>query len=162
MQNTFAEAARRHFELSFQMLEELIAICPEELWNRKLGGFVFWQQLLHALSGVDYWMRDAEGPFIEPFSERKLHPELDAEPEGGLTREELEAYKDKVRLACSAYFNGKDDAWLLSCSAIYDKISNQDIVYMLMRHIQYHVGHCDGLLRDRGGKTAEWVDYFGE
>lgn len=111
-----------------------------------------------SLTGQNFWMREINEPFTEPFSERKLHPELDADPEGELTRMELEAYKDEVKLICSAFFNEKDDVWLLSKPSIYDKISNQDIIYMLIRHIQYHAGHCDSILRQMGRNTVEDVD----
>ena len=45
-------------------------------------------------------------------------------------------------------------------SVLYDKITNMDIVLMLMRHIQYHTGHCDSILREDGFEAVEWLDYL--
>lgn len=60
------------------------------------------------------------------------------------------------------FFADRDDAWLAEASVIYDKISNMDIVFMLVRHMQYHTGHCDSILRENGFEAAEWLDYFGD
>jgi len=89
------DSCREHFFMSFSMLEKMIEQCPEEVWNIKAGGFVFWQQLVHALSSVNFWMRKPGGVFVEPFAERKVYPELDQDPEGFVSRDELREYKDK-------------------------------------------------------------------
>lgn len=156
------EACRTHFFISLLMLEKLIEQCPEDIWSIKAGGFVFWQQILHALAGANFWMRQPGSVFSEPFADRRVYPELDNDPEGKITRYEMAGYKDLVKGLCTSFFEGKDDAWLVSSSGIFDKISNLDIVFMQIRHIQYHVGHCNSILRERGLKAVEWIDYFGE
>lgn len=153
---------RTQFFLSFAMLEKLVEQCPEDIWDLKAGGFVFWQQLLHALAGASSWMRQSGTGFSEPFAGRKVYPELDHEPEGRVTREEMQDLKDAVKVISESFFEGKEDRWLAQPSGIYDKISNLDVVFMQIRHIQYHVGHCDSILRERGFKATEWVDFFGE
>ena len=77
-------------------------------------------------------MRQPKSTFSEPFAGRKVYPELDHEPEDKITRDEMVEYKDTV------------------------------IVFMQIRHIQYHVGHCNSILRERGLKAVDWIDYFGE
>lgn len=161
MSNSIIKSAKTHFDLSFEMLDKMISQCPDELWDKKLAGFVFWQQILHALTGVEYWMRQAGDIFVEPFADRKLYPELENDPEGSITRDELVEYKNKVKMVCSRFFEGRNDEWLGEPNAIHDRINNIDIVFMLTRHVQYHVGHCDSILRDRNYKAVEWVDYFG-
>ena len=107
-------------------------------------------------------MRQPKSTFSEPFAGRKVYPELDHEPEDKITRDEMVEYKDTVIVLCENFFEGKDEAWLAESSGIYDKISNLDIVFMQIRHIQYHVGHCNSILRERGLKAVDWIDYFGE
>lgn len=87
--NNLIRTIKTQFFLSFSMLENLIAECPDEVWNIKAGGFVFWQQIIHTLAGTNFWMRGPESNFTEPFSERKIYPELDNEPVGNVTREEI-------------------------------------------------------------------------
>jgi uncharacterized damage-inducible protein DinB len=162
MARSLADAARTHFNMSFDMLENMIDKCPDSLWDKKRGGFIFWQQILHALTGVNFWMRLANDRFTEPFIGKVLYPELDGEPEDSLTKEELKAYAREVRSLCDAFFDKKNDAWFAEKSVLYDKITNMDIVLMLMRHIQYHTGHCDSILREDGFEAVEWLDYFGD
>ena len=160
--NRIAVTCKTHFFLSFSMLEKLIEQCPEDIWDIKAGGFVFWQQILHTLTGANFWMRQPGSDFKEPFAERAVYPELDQEPAGRVSREEMILYKDTVKSLCEKLFEGRDDAWLTEPSGIYDRISNLDVILGQIRHIQYHVGHCNSILRDRGRKAVDWVEYFGE
>lgn len=160
--NSIIKTSKTQFFLSFSMLENLIEECPDEVWNIKAGGFVFWQQILHTLTGANFWMRQPESIFTEPFSERKVYPELENEPIGNITREEMLEYKEQVKNLCIKFFEKNDDVWLLEKSHIYDKISNMDVVIGQIRHIQYHIGHCNSILRERGLKAVDWIDYFGE
>lgn len=156
------EIAKTQFDLSFSMLEKMIDQCPEDLWNEKKGGFVFWQQLLHAFTGMNFWMRQEGGHFVEPFAGRNVHPELDQEPEAQLTRGDLLGYKDAVKAIAEAFFEEKDDDWLGERASVYDKIRNLDVIFMQVRHIQYHVGHCNSILRENGREAVAWLDYYGE
>ncbi len=162
MARGLVDAVKTHFDLSYKMLQDLIQKCPDDLWNEKRGGYVFWQQILHSLTGVNFWMRTANERFIEPFEGKVLYPELDGDPKDSLTKEELKGYAKEVRSVCDAFFAGKDETWLNSTSVLYDKITNMDIVFMLTRHIQYHTGYCDSILREDGFEATEWLDYFGD
>lgn len=162
MNRTIVDAARTHFNHSFEMLEKMINQCPDGLWNEKHAGYVFWQQILHALIGTNFWMRQSNEEFIEPFAGKRLYPELEQDPEDRLSKEDLIKYAGEVKSLCALFFQDKDDAWLKSGSIPYNKITNMDVVFGQIRHIQYHVGHCDSILREYGYKAVEWVDYFGE
>ncbi|WP_010252169.1 DinB family protein [Acetivibrio cellulolyticus] len=152
------KTCRVQFTLSFSMLEKLIEQCPDEIWNVNAGGYVFWQQIVHALCGANYWMRQPNIAFVEPFQERKVYPELDNKPEGYVSKSEMLDYKDIVKNICICYFEDKDDEWLTMLSAFNEKITNLDVVFMQIRHIQYHVGHCNSILRDRGLKPVDWIE----
>ena len=95
--NNLLKIAKTQFDLSFSMLEKMIEQCPDDLWNEKKGGFVFWQQLLHALTGINFWLRMNNEEFIEPFADKKVYPELDNDPENQLTKSDLTEYKNIVQ-----------------------------------------------------------------
>lgn len=152
------ETCKSQFFKCFAMLENLMEQCPQDIWGIKAGGFVFWQQILHTLTGTSFWMRMNGGLFSEPFQDRKTYPELDHQPEDSVSKAEMIEFKDTVKELCEEFFDGKHDEWLILPSSIYDKLSNIDVIFMQIRHIQYHVGHCDSILRERGLKPAEWVD----
>lgn len=156
--NSIHKICRKQFFLSFQMMENLIEQCPEEIWSIKAGGFVFWQQILHALYGANFWMRQSNVLILEPFAERKVYPELEKEPEGKISKDEMLNYKDEVKKLCESFFEGKDDEWFSMPSVLCDKLTNMDVVFMQIRHIQYHVGHCDSILRERGFKAVDWLE----
>lgn len=159
METIQLEIAKKNFTLSFSMFEEVISISPEELWKEKQGGFVYWQQLLHVLTGINYWMRQNNDSFTEPFADRKLYPELEQDPESNLSKEELLEYLEEVKLEVQSFFEGKDDHWLHLKSPVCDQFRNLEIVYGQIRHIQYHIGHCEAILRQNNYQTAEWHDY---
>ncbi len=161
MQSGMIGAMRKQLELSLGMIEGEIEACPDTLWNEKAGGFVFWQQILHALTGTLYWTRTSPGGFTEPFCDREVYPELDGDPVGRVTKEEMLGLAGETRKAVEAFLAGKDDAWLLAPNAIYAKISNADVAIGQIRHLMYHAGHCDSALRERGNSATEWLEYYG-
>ncbi len=157
-----ASRLKLHLDLSLRMLMNEIEACPDDLWAAKAGGFPFFQQVLHALTGLHYWARPEGLGFEEPFAERKLYLELDGVPEGAASKEELRAYGASVARQAESFFEGKDDEWLFSPCHINPKINNFDVVQGQIRHLQYHAGHCDAVLRERGLAAPDWLEYFGE
>lgn len=162
MSSSLIKTAKTQFDLSFAMLEKMIEKCPDDIWNEKKGGFVFWQQLLHAFTGINFWLRTNNEKFIEPFADKKVYPELDHDPENQLSKEDLTEYKNAVKEISGEFFTDKDDEWLGAKSVIYGKIKNLDVIFMQVRHIQYHVGHCNSILRENNREAVEWLDYYGE
>ena len=161
MKETLIQHLKIHFNYSFDMLEKMIEACPDNLWNQKHGGFIFWQQLLHAFIGNKYWTRLNELEFMEPFSERNVYPDLDKEPEGEIAKNEMQNLANEIRKQNETYFSGKYDDWLMEKSSVLSTIANIDIIEMQIRHIQYHVGHCNCILRENNVKAVEWIDYLG-
>ncbi len=152
---------KTHLGLCLDMMEKLINDSPDSIWNEHRGGFVFWQQILHALTGAKFWLRCEKSDFQEPFASRKVYPELDGKPENNLTREELHSLFADVKSACEAYFSGQTPESLIQPCPLYDKISKLDVIFGQVRHIQHHIGCCNAILREAGEKAADWVDYFG-
>ncbi|MDV3426209.1 MAG: hypothetical protein LIR50_03330 [Bacillota bacterium] len=109
---SLVKTAKTRYDLSFSMLENMIEKCPDGLWNEKKGGFVFWQQLLHTFTGINFWMRANNDKFSESFADKKVYPELDHDPENQLTKEDLTEYKNTVKEISRAFFDDKDDEWL--------------------------------------------------
>jgi hypothetical protein len=162
MSAALTTSLKRDLELAFEMVTSQIDVCPDSLWTEKAGGFCFWQQILHALTGALYWTHDPAQGFEEPYKEKNLFIELDGEPEGSVTKDELREVARKARAQIAALFAGRDDSWLSQPSLLYDKVSNADIVLGQIRHLMYHSGHCDSALRDRNLSASPWLEYRGE
>ena len=66
MENSMLYNLKNQFFKAFSMLEKIIEICPDEIWNCKKSGFVFWQQLMHTFAGMYGWLREEKLGYI-PF-----------------------------------------------------------------------------------------------
>jgi hypothetical protein len=145
--------------LSFRAIDNLIAITPDEIWGQKRGGYVYWQQIVHAITGSLFWLRLANTPFNEPYAELNIYPELEKDPENALTKQQVKDLLHELTGLAENFFGYVDDDTLLAKSFIYDKVTNLEVVFGQIRHLQYHIGHCEAILRDSGIKEIEWVDY---
>jgi len=149
--------------ISFSMLEKIIETCPDELWNKKVSGYVFWQQLVHAFAGTHGWLREDKLEIMPPFSVfngKKIYSEFENDPEIMLTKADVVQLCNETKETIEKWFNGKDDDWLKMPFAIF-KINNFDNIAGQIRHIMYHVGHCEAIFRENGIKPDEYLDYFG-
>ncbi|MDR2193181.1 MAG: hypothetical protein LBP19_01730 [Treponema sp.] len=59
------------------MFEDIIDICPNELWNKKCSGFIFWHQFMHFLE--HFWLREEKPSFDKGVNGKNVITELDAE-----------------------------------------------------------------------------------
>jgi len=161
--NVLANSLKTQFFLSLSMLEKIIEICPDDLWNSKKSGFIFWQQLIHTFAGIKGWLREEKLDAI-PFSQingKNIYPEFEKDPETILAKSDITKCFNEIKETAEKWFNGKDDNWLKSPYKIYDKITNFDMTEGQIRHIMYHVGHCEAIFRENGIKTGEYLDYYG-
>lgn len=156
------EIVFRQLNMCFDMLEKLVHAVPDKLWSEKRGGFLMWQQIFHALTGSQFWLRSEGGEFREPFESLNLYPELDGEPEMNLTKEQVLELLDETRELKDRLFDSLREEALEQPSVLYDKITNLDVILGQIRHLMYHIGHCNAILRDTDEQAAEWEDYYGE
>ncbi|MDR1748387.1 MAG: hypothetical protein LBR47_04945 [Spirochaetaceae bacterium] len=145
------------------MLEKIIELCPDDLWNKKVSGFVFWQQLVHTFSGIYGWLREEKPEIMPPFSifnGKNIYAEFEHDPEIMLTKTEIKNVCNETKETAEKWLDGKDDEWLKMPFAVF-KINNFENIEAQIRHIMYHVGHCEAIFRENGIETGEYLDYFG-
>ena len=154
---------KNQFFIIVTMLEKIIEICPDEIWNSKKSGFIFWQQLMHTLSGMTGWLREDE-PEATPFSEingKNIYPEFEKDPEIVVTKGEVLEYFNETKASAEKWFCAKNDEWLKLPHKIHSSITNFDITIGQFKHIMYHIGYCEAIFRENGTETAEYIDYDG-
>jgi hypothetical protein len=155
----FLNPLKKYFFGSFSMLEKILEICPDELWNKKAAGIVFWQQLAHAFGGAHYWLREENTEFIDPFKDQNIYLErMEKDPESILSKGVLRQYCKEIKEIAEKWFNGRDDDWLKLPSKIYNKATNNEAALMQIKHIMYHVGHCEAVFRENGIETGEYIN----
>lgn len=152
IQSDTSSILKRHFDPSFEMLERLVDICPDDVWPN------IWQQVYHTLFGIEFWFR-LESRDVQPTDWGKnVSPELDIQSDDYLTRDELRDYAAKMKAKAEAFFQANRNRLFEPC-AIYDQITNADVVMMQVRHFQYHVGDCNRILGSQGVRAVEWLGY---
>jgi len=165
MDNILLNSLKDRFFLSFSMLEKIIEICPDELWNKKVFGFVFWQQLLHTFYGICFWFRNENSEYYDPFKDLNVYPEFEKDPENILSKDIIINFCAETKEIAIKWLNGKDDNWLKllffnNPPETLEKFTNSDVIIEQIRHVMYHVGHCNAIFRENGITTGEWKYYI--
>ena len=159
---TLLNSLKNQFFVSFIMLEKIIDICPDELWNKKVSGFVFWQQLFHTLAVEQYFFKEGNTEFLEaePFKGKEFYPHrMEKDPEDILSKDVLKKFCNETKETAEIFFNEKDDNWLKLSFSLYDKVTNHEAILTQIRHIMYHVGHSEAIFRENGNKVGEYLDW---
>ena len=92
------EELKKAYLKAFSGLASLIEYCPEELWSKKTGGYLFAQHILHAVTCSIYYLRykgeseELNEPVIARMDE--LQPGLKETAKQALTKQELRALAD--------------------------------------------------------------------
>jgi hypothetical protein len=164
--NILVKILEKRFALYFNMLEDIIDMCPNDLWNKKCSGYVFWQQLVHAFSGTYLWLRDEKINFFDGIDDGinglKINTELDVEQKDAL--KEIYSKIDVLKICsgtkdnCEKWFHGKEDNWLFLPFKMFEKFTNFDVTIGQIEHIMYHIGHCEAIFRENNIKTRKYLD----
>jgi hypothetical protein len=156
---TMLAILRRQLDPTLQMLADIVDGCPTSSWLDSRSGRPFWQQVLHALTGVCFWLREASQPFSPPDFGRGAIPDLDQAPTFDVDKGTVKAYLASIRRTADLFFDTLDDQKLLATSSLYDKCTYADLILGQIRHIQHHVGYCNCLLQSSGARPTKWLGY---
>lgn len=55
---TTTEMLKIQFYDSYNMLKEIVRICPDELWYSENHGLPVWNHVTHTLMGSAFWLRE--------------------------------------------------------------------------------------------------------
>jgi uncharacterized damage-inducible protein DinB len=140
------------------MLALLPGACSDTVWYEKRNGKAFWHLLYHMLSGAHYWLRVGPGELSDFFPGKTLYPDFEHEQNDTLTKDDINRYMEIVRTSCDSYFQHMSEDLLTKKSPFSDSFTHMDLILMLMRHIQYHVGECNTILKENNCKPAGWIE----
>jgi hypothetical protein len=147
---------RANFDHGWDLLIKVIEACPAAVWDKKAGGYVFWQQLYHCFSAVDFFTLPKDG-VPEPAPWKADFNGLKDAPEKTPSKEELKAYAAKMKARADAWLASLNDASLTQSHEGFSSrwgapMNNAMTLAILSGHLSYHVGSCDAILRDNGEK----------
>lgn len=167
MENNFmATYLEKRFNLYIDVFEDIIDRCPDELWNKRSSGYIFWHQIIHALGGTYLFFRDEKINFFDGIADGinglSINNELDAEPQDVIkelyTKNDLLNICNGTRTQCEKWFKGKNDAWLYLPFKMIDNLTNFSVTIGQLEHIMYHIGHCEAIFRANNIKTRKYLD----
>ena len=146
---------KNDFDRFYDMLIMQIDVCPDNLWTAKEGGYFYWQQVLHAIGVTEmYTVKDGD-----KFSPKYGMPVimLSEEPADYLSKDELRELALDVREKVYDYLNSLKPEQLLTLHPFFTKALKKDTNYLamliaLVRHLCYHIGCLDSVLRNNGLK----------
>ena len=135
------------------MLMSDIDNCPMELWEKKVGGDFYWQQIYHAFASLHLFLKDDSSQEL-PLSENAA--DLKGNFTGGTpTKQLVKQVGQMVMRHTERYFESIHPDMLATKLNFFDNVVPlSDILMMCCTHLSYHLGLCDGALRDAGAKAA--------
>ena len=151
------DAIGTQFGASLDMLENAIAMCPDEHWDTVLE---FWYTSYHCLFWTDYYLTTEPSKFEPPapftFSEFDPTGKL---PDRTYTKLELLSYLEYCRQKANQLIeelvdvNKLNDRWINE----YKNFSLLEILIYNIRHIQHHSAQLNLLLRQTINNAPSWV-----
>lgn len=157
MDNLFKETIWKQFGASMDMLDNAIAMCPDELWNTDER---FWYSSFHCLFWLDYYLTLEPSTFTAtpPFTLSEFNPNGEM-PERSYSKDELLNYlkssREKLRklllsLSSDEIINRR---WVND----YKNYSLLEILLYNMRHVQHHSAQLNKFLRSKMNNAPAWV-----
>ncbi|ASA20867.1 DinB family protein [Paenibacillus donghaensis] len=144
----------RHLEPVLVMLEQLVEVCPEDIWLDRRRNY--WKHVLHAITGIAFWMRQQDETFQLPDFGNGISPDFEDESTASPTMAEVTGYIRQMKDKAVGFLKQLDDSGLLAASAVYPPMTQADVVIMQIRHIQHHIGYCNHILSESGHHTVLW------
>ena len=156
MSRAIVENQRGSFDFAFSLLQQFMDVCPDEIWNKKFGGWPVWQQVYHALNAVDFFISE---PGAEPVK-ALVSPEVGSLKEQGdkpVSRSGMKEFAALVKSAADGYMNALTDADMVRVADGATKRMGRETLHatvmaLMVGHLPYHLGSCDAALRAHGPK----------
>jgi hypothetical protein len=150
--DTFSE----RFDSVYGFLEKAVALTPDDLWRKKVGGFWYWQQLVHVFGLLDSFCKEAGSPPTQTRYDADLI-RLVRDGETVPTKADVLDLARRMTVTAHAYFERLTDEDLFAKNSARSQRMNRDVTHLealitLIAHGMYHVGVCSMELRELGIK----------
>lgn len=139
---------------AFGLANEFLKVCPDTIWAKKFGSWPVWQQMFHAFSAIDFFLRPSDAsPEVSPFGEGV--GDLKEPAQNTPAKAEVQDYIEKAQARVRDYIAGLDDAALgsnhVGLSARFGRdVTHAATLALIASHTMYHLGCCDAALRENG------------
>ncbi|MDR0683532.1 MAG: hypothetical protein LBF83_00155 [Spirochaetaceae bacterium] len=169
--NLLVKSMEKQFKVYFKALENIVELCPDELWNKKCSGYIFSHQLVYTFGTTYLWLRDERISFFDGIGDGinglSIDNELDIDSNDVInklhTKQDVLEICNGTKTQCEKWFKDKNDNWLylpIKMDVKADKkFSNFDVIIAQIEHTMYHIGHCEAIFREHNIETGKYLDY---
>ncbi len=166
----------KNFGAAIDMLKNVIAICPDALWQKEKK---FFYLTYHTVIFLDYYLANPVTNFKPVLlytitDENKLPAEAvdDVIPDRFYSKDEFLTCLSSIREKCKKLIllsseQKLGEKWITDaeitmhglCPGIVENYSILEILFYNFRHVQHHVAQLNFILRQNAGIAADWVSH---
>jgi len=145
---------RKRFDFAYGLLEKAVELTPDALWEKRIGGFYYWQQLVHTYGVIDSFCKEADAPPTQTrYSADIIRLVKDGETVP--TKADVLDLARQMSATAHAYFERLTAEDLFAINSGRTQRMGHDVTHLealitLVAHGMYHVGICSMELRDLG------------
>ena len=155
MERTVTEAIGSTLINNLSLLEADIKNCPNELWEKKYGGDIYWHQIYHTMVATFAMLQNEKTSKLRTDIPDSIGMLKGGEYSGDYSKERMLQFVEKTKKHLTTYFSYMSDSLFSNKVDFFGKnISILDLLLINVGHIMYHIGACDAALRDNGGQAA--------
>jgi hypothetical protein len=152
MAHNILDTFRERFDFVYGFLEKAIALTPDALWEKRIGGFYYWQQLVHVFGIIDSFCKEADTPPTQTRYDADII-RLIKDGETAPTKAEVSDLARQMTATARAYFECLTDEDLFAKNSARTQRMGRDVTHLealitLIAHGMYHVGICSMELRN--------------
>ena len=156
MSRAIVDNQRGSFDFAFSLMQQFMDVCPDEIWNKKFGGWPVWQQVYHALNAVDFFISEPGAEPVKALTTPDV-ASLKAQGDTPVSRADMKTFAALVKSAADGYMSALTDAAMLTKAEGASKRMGRETLHatvmaLMIGHILYHLGSCDAALREHGLK----------
>ena len=156
MAHDILDTFRKRFDSVYGSLEKAIEVTPDALWGKKIGGFYYWQQLVHVYGNLDSFCKEADAsPTQTRYSADIIRLMKDGETVPA--KADVLGFARQMTATAHAFFERLTDEDLFAKNSGRTQRMGYDVTHLealitLIAHGMYHVGICSMELRELGIK----------
>jgi hypothetical protein len=156
-----SKALHEQYGAAFEMLEQVVKNCSEEVWDERSSGPPFWHVVYHSMWFLDWYLRGSKEEreaFKPKFEDERFEKRLDKLPKELLSREQLLSYLFDIKKQAKQRLEKLTLEELIQPS-VFEWHGSSILSSMMynLRHVMLHIGALNSKLLRKGVKLDNWV-----
>jgi len=156
----YLDIINQRFENVLKNIENLFLYIPDNLYNKKSGGYPVWRQLYHMLNSLERNFIDPVNYKFPDFHEDRLNS-LDSDSGKVLDKDLLKNYFKNIKKKISEYIKELNDEKLLETVKFKDmELTRFDFILSQFIHVMWHAGFLCSCMKAETGSCPEYKGLY--